>query len=133
MSKIIFFDKKSSKKGILVPIENSKQIPFNIKRVFYIYDIEKESQRGDHGHQNLEEIIISIQGSCKILVHDAENEKEFNLDSPEKGLYLSNLFWLKMRDFSNNCILLVLCSDFFNEEDNIDDFSKFLKLKLNSV
>jgi hypothetical protein len=126
--KFLEFEQKISDSGILVPIENFKQIPFGIKRIFYIYNIQNNKERGNHGHINLQEIILPIQGSCTIIVHNGKHEQEYKLDKPNKGLHLYGLFWLKMKDFSPNCILLVLCSEVFRQEDNINDYDTFMKL-----
>jgi len=116
------------KDGILTIAESGKQIPFKIKRVYFITDtFYKSSERGHHAHKDLEQVIFCINGSFKLLLNDGNNEQEVILDKPDQGIFLGKELWHTMSDFSDNCIILVMSSDLFNENDYIRDFEEFKK------
>jgi mannose-6-phosphate isomerase-like protein (cupin superfamily) len=120
------------KDGILSVAEEHKNIPFSIKRVYYIYGLELRGhiQRGKHAHKTLEQILFCINGSCKVTLHDGSETQEISLCRPNAGIYLGRRVWHVMHAFENNCILLVLASDLFSEEDyirNYDDYLEHLK------
>lgn len=114
--------------GSLVPIEESDTIPFGIKRVYYIYDVENGMRRGFHSHVNLEQVLVCVSGHVKILVKTPWEEEEILLDHPQKGLYIGPMVWREMFDFSEDAVLLVLASDHYKEEDYIRDYSKYEKM-----
>jgi len=113
-------------RGSLVSLESMKNIPFEIKRVYYIFGNKQNIRRGFHAHKNLQQVLIAVSGSCKILLDDGTNKQEVLLDSPSKGLLIKNCVWREMFDFSADCVLLVLASDHYNENDYIRDYKKFL-------
>jgi dTDP-4-dehydrorhamnose 3,5-epimerase-like enzyme len=114
-------------RGSLVSLEQYKNIPFNIKRVYYIFDTKKDVPRGFHAHKSLEQVLICVNGSCKIKVDDGKNVDIFTLFSPEQGLYIGNNIWRKMFDFSQGCVLLVLASRYYDSKEYIKDYNEFLK------
>jgi dTDP-4-dehydrorhamnose 3,5-epimerase-like enzyme len=115
------------KDGIISVAESFKNIPFAIKRVYYIYQLNyNDSIRGKHAHKKLEQILFCINGSVVIDVDDGEKRQNIKLDKPNIGLYLGPELWHVMRRFSHNCILLVFASDFYNEEDYIRNYDEFL-------
>ena len=127
--KIIYFDVKGDERGKLIAIEQLKNIPFEIKRVYYIFDTKKEAKRGFHAHKNLEQVAICVSGSCKFLLDDGkERVKDIILNSPNKGLFIGKMIWREMYDFSDDCVLLVIASDYYDESDYIRDYEEFLKL-----
>lgn len=124
------FQQHGDDRGQLVALEEGKDIPFEIKRVYYMYDTGEGVRRGYHAHKSLEQILICIHGSCKILMDNGEEKKIVSLEKPYEGLYISNNIWREMFDFSPDAVLMVLASDFYNEEDyirNYEDFLEFVK------
>ena len=115
-------------RGQLVAIEAAREIPFGVKRVYYIYDTLPGVRRGFHAHRNLEQILVCVHGSCKIHLDDGRETAEVLLDNPNTGLYISNDMWREMYDFSPDAVLLVLASEHYDEADYIRDYDKFLEL-----
>lgn len=112
--------------GVLNIAESSKHIPFQIKRVYFITDLKyKSASRGHHAHKKLEQVIFCINGSFNLIVHDGSTEQEIFLNTAEKGVFLGKNLWHTMSDFSSDCIILVIASDEFDENDYIRDFKKF--------
>jgi dTDP-4-dehydrorhamnose 3,5-epimerase-like enzyme len=117
-------------RGSLVAIESMSMLPFSINRVYYIYNTIAGIRRGAHAHKALRQMMISVSGSCKILVDDGKEKKDFVLDSPHIGLYLGPGNWREMYDFSPDCVLLVLASEHYAESDyirNYEDFIAYMK------
>lgn len=121
------FQQHGDERGQLVALEEMKDIPFEIKRVYYMYDTGAGVHRGFHAHKSLEQILICIHGSCKILMDNGEEKKIVPLEKPYEGLYISNNIWREMYDFSPDAVLMVLASDYYKEEDYIRDYDEFLK------
>lgn len=120
------FQQHGDERGQLVALEELKDIPFEIKRVYYMYDTKEGVHRGFHAHHSLEQILICIHGSCKILLDNGKEKKVVSLEKPYEGLYISNDMWREMYDFSNDAVLMVLASDFYKEEDYIRNYEEFL-------
>ncbi len=114
-------------RGQLVAIEEFKDIPFSVKRVYYIYDTKDGVRRGFHAHKKLEQILICVHGSCKIHLDNGTETEEVLLDKPYEGLYISNNMWREMYDFSEGTVLLVLASELYTEADYIRNYDEFLK------
>ena len=117
-------------RGMLVAIEEQKDIPFPIRRVYYLYNTGEGVVRGHHAHKNLQQILICIHGTCKVRLDDGKSKEEVLLDKPYEGLYVSNAVWREMFDFSPDAVLLVLASELYNESDyirNYDDFLDFVR------
>ena len=121
------FQQHGDERGQLVALEEYKDIPFQIKRVYYMYDTGKGVRRGYHAHKSLEQILICIHGTCKILLDNGKEKKIVPLEKPYEGLYIANNIWREMFDFSPDAVLMVLASDFYNEEDYIRDYEEFLE------
>ena len=121
------FQQHGDDRGQLVALEEFKDIPFEIKRVYYMYDTKEGVRRGFHAHKSLEQILICIHGSCKILLDNGIEKKIVPLESPYEGLYVSNSMWREMFDFSPDAVLMVLASDYYKEEDYIRNYDEFLK------
>ena len=133
--KTIKFQPHGDDRGQLVALEVNKEIPFKIKRVYYIYDTKDGVRRGFHAHKNLEQILICVHGSCKIHLDNGFETEEVTLDSPTDGLYVANNMWREMYDFSPDAVLLVLASELYDESDyirNYEDFLKFIKENKNA-
>lgn len=120
------FEEHGDETGILIALEELKNIPFEIKRVYYMYDTTLGTRRGFHAHRNLEQILIATSGSCKIHLDNGYETTEVSLSSPNTGLYISNDMWREMYDFSSDCVLMVLASALYDESDYIRNYNDFL-------
>ena len=125
--KMYNFQRHGDDRGMLVAIEEMKDIPFEIKRVYYMYDTIEGVRRGFHAHKCLQQILIPIHGTCKIHLDDGTETAEVVLDKPFEGLYISNDIWREMYDFSPDAVLMVLASEFYDERDYIRGYDKFLQ------
>lgn len=114
-------------RGQLVALEEFKNIPFDIKRVYYMYDTSPGVSRGHHAHKKLQQILICVHGSCKILLDNGSEKETVPLDKPNVGLYISNNIWREMFDFSPDAVLMVLASELYDESDYIRDYGEFLR------
>ena len=124
--RIIDFKKiGNSNIGFLTALEGNKEIPFDIKRIYYIYNVPKEIKRGFHAHKTLEQILICMSGSVKIKVDNGNEKKIIELSNPNKGLYISPGTWREMYDFNQSSVLLVLASEYYDESDYIRDYEEF--------
>ncbi len=126
------FQQHGDDRGHLIALEEFNDIPFEIKRVYYMYDTEPGVRRGFHAHKMLEQILICIHGSCKILLDNGIQKKVVPLEKPYEGLYVANDIWREMYDFSEDAVLMVLASEIYMEEDyirNYDEFLSFIKEK----
>ena len=121
--KIIELPKISDPRGNLTFLESYKHVPFDIKRVYYLYDIPGDSERGGHAHKELKQLIIALSGSFEILLKEDKNEILYNLNSPSKGLYICPMIWRELRNFSSGSVCLVLASNLFDEGDYYRDFT----------
>lgn len=120
------FQSHGDDRGQLIALEEFKDVPFPIKRIYYMYDTGEGVRRGFHAHKSLEQILVCIHGSCKILLDDGTEQAVVELVHPYEGLYLSNAVWREMFDFSPDAVLLVLASQLYDEEDYIRDYDEFL-------
>ena len=121
------FQPHGDNRGQLVALEEFKDIPFQIKRVYYMYDTVKGVIRGKHAHKSLQQILVCIHGSCKILLDNGKEKKVVPLEKPYEGLFVGNDMWREMYDFSSDAVLLVLASDLYDESDYIRDYDEFLQ------
>ena len=120
------FQQHGDERGQLVALEEFKEIPFEIKRVYYIYDTGEGIHRGIHAHKTLKQILICIHGSCKVLLDNGQEKKIVSLEKPYEGLYISHNMWREMYDFSPDAVLMVLASEYYDESDYIRDYDQFL-------
>lgn len=123
---IVNFQTLGDERGSLIALEADYNAPFHIKRVYYIFDTQKNVVRGCHAHINLKQIAIAVKGSCTFMLDDGASKKEILLDNPNKGLFIEGLIWREMKDFSEDCVLLVVASEHYDEKDYIRDYNKFL-------
>ena len=121
------FQPHGDARGQLVSLEEYNDIPFEIKRVYYMYDTIEGVVRGHHAHKSLQQILVCIHGSCKILMDNGTEKKVIPLEKPYEGLYIPNNIWREMFDFSPDAVLVVFASEVYNEEDYIRDYDEFLK------
>lgn len=125
--KTIDFPQLGDERGSLISLETNKQIPFDVKRVYYIYGTKAGVARGFHAHLNLQQVAVCVSGRCRMILDDGKKREELWLDSPAKGLLIGNLVWREMHDFSDDCVLLVLASELYDESDYIRDYKTFIQ------
>lgn len=125
---ILKFDILGDERGALVALEQLKNIPFRIKRIYYIFDTKRDVGRGKHAHKNLEQVLICVNGSCTISLDDGTSKKEVKLDYPDQGLYIGKNIWREMKDFSQGCVLLVLANNYYQENEYIRSYEEFLSI-----
>lgn len=121
------FQPHGDERGQLVALEEFNDIPFRIKRVYYLYGTGEGVVRGRHSHKSLQQILICIHGSCMIRLDNGREKKIVPLEKPYEGLFIENDIWREMYDFSPDAVLLVLASEPYDEADYIRDYDKFLE------
>lgn len=125
-SQLINFDIRGDARGSLIALEKEHNVPFDIQRVYYIFDTTVGVRRGFHAHKNLKQLAICVKGSCKFLLDNGTDKNIYNLNEPTKGLYIEGLVWREMFDFSPDCVLMVLADAYYDETDYIRDYANFL-------
>jgi dTDP-4-dehydrorhamnose 3,5-epimerase-like enzyme len=118
--------KITDERGSLTFLQSPGLTPFEIKRVFYLYDMPNDSKRGCHAHIEMEEMLIAVAGSCTVKIFDGETWETFVLDRPDIGLYIPPLFWRELSDFSEGTVCLTLCSTLFNPIDYLSPIDEYL-------
>ncbi len=113
--------------GLLGVLESNSAVPFEIKRVYFIYAVPSGVSRGAHGHKKLRQLIVPVSGSFEVVLHDGSNETTFILNSPSKGLLLEPGLWRNLINFSEDAVCMVLASQHFSESDYIRDFTEFIE------
>ncbi len=126
---ILHLPKIENRAGNITPLENWKHIPFEVKRIYYLYDIPGGAARGGHAHKKLHQLIIAASGSFDVLLDDGMNKKVVNLNRPYLGLYLVPGLWRELLAFSSGSICLVLASEHYDEDDYIRLYKQFLNYK----
>ena len=122
------FQQHGDDRGMLVALEEGREIPFEVKRVYYLYDTVPGVRRGFHAHKCLEQILVCVHGSCKVHLDNGKETEEVELNSPYEGLYVPNDMWRELYDFSPDAVLMVLASELYDEADYIRDYDEFLRL-----
>ena len=126
-SSIIKLPKITDHRGSLSFIEGCHHIDFDIKRVYYLYNIPSEGVRGAHGHKNLRQLLIPLSGSFEVTLDDGKNRKKYQLNDPSMGLYIKPMFWRELTKFSTDAVCLVLASECYDETDYFRDYQQFLE------
>ena len=108
--------------------EAQRHLPFAIRRYFLVFQVSEDYTRGEHAHRRLEQLLICVKGSCRVVAEDGQHKEDFVLDNPAVGLYLPPMVWATQHDYSQDAVLLVLCSDYYDPADYINDYSEFLAL-----
>lgn len=126
--KKLAFQRHGDERGQLVALEVGSEIPFSVKRIYYIYDTQANITRGKHAHRNLEQVLICTHGNCKVLLDDGFEKEVITLDSPDEGVYISNYLWREMFDFSPDAVLLVIASEHYDESDYIRNYDDFIEI-----
>jgi len=121
----------SNRRGNLTVVENGKTLPFDVKRVYYLYDVPGGESRGAHAHKNLSQLIIAASGSFRVTLDDGQVKRSFMLNRPYQGLYVKPGIWRDLDDFSSGAVCMVLASDVYDKEDYIRDYDKFIEFRNN--
>lgn len=125
--KSIALPKISDPRGNLTFVEGGKHIPFDIKRVYYLYDVPGGAERGGHAHKALHQLIIAISGSFDVILDDGAEKVRFHLARSYYGLYVCPMIWRELNNFSSGSVCMVLASNFYDENDYYRDYDKYLK------
>jgi dTDP-4-dehydrorhamnose 3,5-epimerase-like enzyme len=115
----------SSAQGVLVAIEGRREVPFDIQRVYFIYGVGEAEVRGAHGHRKTRQMAVCVHGRCTILLDDGLDREIVEMDSPDKGLLLEALVWHEMYNFSEDCVMMVLANELYDESDYIRNYAMF--------
>lgn len=126
ISKVDEFKVLGDHRGQLVALEANKQIPFDVKRVFYIYGTQEGIPRGNHSHYKTKQFLVAVNGSCKVTLDNGTKKETFELNKPNLGLFQDALIWGSMHDFSSDCVLMVLADAYYDASDYIIDYHYFL-------
>ena len=125
---LIELPKINDPRGNLSFIEGGRHVPFDIKRVYYLYDVPGGSERGSHAHRNLHQFIVAMSGSFDVMLDDGKDKKRFHLDRSYIGLYVCPMMWRDLENFSSGSVCMVLASDLYDKEDYIRNYDEFLAL-----
>ena len=127
-ARIMEFKILGERNAPLVALESNKNIPFHIERVYYLFGTEKGVKRGFHAHRKLQQIMICVSGSCTVLLEDGKKKLRVVLDRPSVGLYLSGMIWREIHDLSDDCVILVLADQHYDENDYVRSYEEFLSI-----
>ena len=131
IGQLINFKTNGDDRGSLIAIENNHNVPFDIKRVYYIFDTKDGVRRGFHAHKKLKQLCICVKGSCTFLLDDGIKKENISLNHPNHGLLLEGLVWREMYDFSEDCVLMVLADEYYDESDYVRDYDEFIEAVTN--
>jgi dTDP-4-dehydrorhamnose 3,5-epimerase-like enzyme len=123
--KFIQLQKHGDERGSLIALEDQKNVPFTIRRVYYLFGTKEGVRRGFHAHKNLTQLIIAVRGSCRFLLDDGTEQITLTLDNPAQGLIVSPMMWREMYDFSEDCVLMVLADSHYDETDYVRSYEDF--------
>ena len=115
--------------GNLVPIESKHDIPFDMKRIFYVYGVDNQDDRGKHSHYKTKQVLICLNGEVKVVCDDGKNRQSYTLSKPNQALYIPEMIWDEQVYISEDSVLLVLANTHYDTSDYIEDYNKFVKLK----
>jgi len=124
---LIHFRPLGDERGSLIAIEAEKSVPFEVRRVYYIFATKEGVERGFHAHKALNQVAVAVTGSCEMVLDDGECETSVLLDSAQKGVLIGPGVWRVMRNFSSDCVLLLLADQHYDEADYIRDYEEFKK------
>lgn len=124
-AEIISFPVHGDERGALIALEGERDIPFEVRRVYYIYGTRSDMPRGFHAHKHLKQLLVAVSGSVTVTCEYGRQKEKYLLDSPSRGLLLEGLVWREMHDFSPDCVLVVFASEHYREEDYIRDYQVF--------
>jgi len=124
--RIIELPKMTDPRGSLSFVENGNQIPFDIRRVYYLYDVPAGAERGGHAHKELNQLIVAMSGSFDIVLDDGSEKKRFQMNRPYYGLYVCPMIWRELDNFSSGAVCMVLASSLYDENDYYRDYDEYL-------
>jgi dTDP-4-dehydrorhamnose 3,5-epimerase-like enzyme len=124
---LLQFKTLGDERGSLIALEEGYNTPFEIKRVYYIFGTKKGVERGFHAHINLKQVAIAVKGSCTFVIDNGNKREEIELNNPNQGLLIEGLLWREMKSFSEDCVLIVLANEHYDESDYIRNYSVFLE------
>lgn len=130
LCRLLEFDEKGDERGRLVIVEGAKDVPFEIKRIFYIYGSDRDVVRGKHANRDSEFVLINVSGTSKVMVTDGKEKQIVELTKPRQGVYLPKMVWKEMYDFSPDSVLLVLASTHYDGNEYIRDYDGYLKMEI---
>ncbi|EPJ75813.1 MULTISPECIES: sugar 3,4-ketoisomerase [unclassified Pseudomonas] len=113
-------------RGSLIALEEGKNIPFSVKRVYYMFDTREGVRRGFHAHRTLKQVAVAVRGSCRFMLDDGREKIDIRLDHPHQGLLIESFIWREIYDFSEDCVLMVLADQLYTESDYVRDYASFL-------
>ena len=113
-------------RGSLIALEEGKNIPFSVKRVYYMFDTREGVRRGFHAHKTLKQVAVAVRGSCRFMLDDGREKIDIRLDHPHQGLLIESFIWREIYDFSEDCVLMVLADQLYTESDYVRDYASFL-------
>ena len=119
---------RGSQLGKIISVEEFNDVPFALKRVYYMYDTSAGVVRGEHAHKTLNQVLVCVSGRCKILLDDGRDKKVVPLENPDEALFVAHDMWHEMYDFSEGAVLLVFAAELYDESDYIRDYDEFLKM-----
>ncbi len=126
--RLVELDKNHNSNGNLTVVENGEQVPFDIKRCYYLYDVPGGAERGGHSHRLLRQLIVAISGSFDVVLDDGANQRRFTLNRPYQGLLIVPGIWRVLENFSSGSVCLVLASEHYDEQDYVRDYKEFQRL-----
>lgn len=126
--KLVNFKPLGDERGSLVALESNRSVPFEIKRVYYIFGTKEGVSRGYHAHRHLKQAAVCVTGSCRFILDDGTRREEIVLNSSTQGLLIEGVIWREMHDFTTDCVLMVLASEYYDESDYIRDYEQFIAL-----
>ena len=115
--------------GSITPIEGGKHVPFEIARIYYLYDVPGGAERGGHAHKNLHQLIVAMSGSFDVVLNDGSQQKRFHLNRSYSGIYVCPMIWRELDNFSSGSVCLVLASNLYDEADYFRDYNAFLQAR----
>ena len=130
--KLISLQKHGDERGALIALEEQRNIPFEVKRIYYILETLKGVRRGFHAHKVTRQLAIVVKGACKFHLDNGKETKQVELNDPTIALLIEPYIWHEMYDFSDDCVLLVIADDFYKESDYIRNYDDFIR-RVNSI
>jgi dTDP-4-dehydrorhamnose 3,5-epimerase-like enzyme len=126
LGRIIDFATKGDENGLLIAVEAGREIPFEIRRVFYIFDTDENVERGFHAHKKLKQVLICLTGACNLQLDDGINQESIRLEDNKKGIFLPPHIWHEMKNFEKGTVLISLASEIYDEADYLRNYNDFL-------